>query len=533
MGRITSKETENKPVEESNQTNKKEIEMIRWNNSSYQKIKNANFTNDNVVVGFENGDVIEVPKGTLIPFGIRDIEWSKLCFNSFEIIIPASPNSLEIPWDKLRVISDREFAMHLANKSEEQSKLIGIKVKRLRERKEMSSKELAERAGVTPQTISRIEQGHTDLSFATLRKILAALGYSLKDLASQELELELETTQKTISSLMKRLSFAGVDSNLLTRKIIPTKLQTALNTHQSKQPSMLLDEATSYVSAIYGWSTEEIWNSPSLIIRPEPAAMAFFKKPTNANEIKVRAYAHYAYYLAKVILKGFQFKNKADYPDSIEDFKKQYFKKYEAIDLSSLLEFVWDLGICVLPLNDSGVFHGASWNVDGRHVIILKQNSKSHARWIFDLLHELYHVFAHLENENTSVVESEELNPFSNNEAIEELEANSFANQVVLGDRAEELAEQCVSLAKWDIKNLSKAVLQISKKENIRVDFLSNYMAFRLSFQGQNWWAAANKMQTTEPNPFAIAAEHLKKKIQIQKLSPMDNNLLLTAIANF
>lgn len=506
--------------------------MIRWNNTSYQKIQDAKFNNENVIVSFENGDVITVPKEVLIPFGINDIEWEKINFNPFEISIPASPKSFEIPWDKLRVLTDKEFAKYLAIKSEEQSQLIGIKVKRLREKKEISSKELAERAGVTPQTISRIEQGHTDVSFATLRKILAAMGYTLKDLANQEREIEMENPQKNFNILLKRLSYAGIDSNLVTKKIIPSKLQIAINQYKGNQPTLLLDEATSYVATVYGWTPDEIWNSPNLIINSKPAAMAYYKKPTNANENQVKAYAHYAYYLAKIALKGFQYKKTVNYPESIDEFKKQYFKKNRTLDLSSLLKFVWDLGICVLPLNDSGVFHGASWNIDGRHVIILKQNSKSHARWIFDLLHELYHVFAHLENENTSVVEVAELNPFSSNEAIEEQEANSFANQVVFGDRAEHLAEQCVSMAKWDIKNLAKVVKQVAIKEKIREDFLANYLAFRLSYQGENWWGSANKLQLISPDPFALTVESFKKEVKIEKLSPLDKNLLQTAISN-
>lgn len=506
--------------------------MTNWNSTSYQRIKDAKFTDNNVIVSFENGDVIKIPKRSLLAFETENIDWNKLIFNPYEIVIPASPYALEIPWDKLRVITDKEFGKHLAEKSEEQSKLIGVKVKRLREKKGINSKELAERAGITPQTISRIEQGHTDVSFVTLRKILAAMGYSLKDLANQEAELEMENSQKNFSGLMKRLSYAGVDSNLLTRRIIPERLQVALKSHKLNEPSLLLDEAASYISTIYGWSPNEIWNGPNLMVKPEPAAMAFFKKPTNANENQVKAYSHYAYYLAKVVLRAFPVKNKNRYPESIDEFKEQYFKRNQQIDLAALLDFVWDLGVCVLPLNDSGVFHGACWNIDGRHVVVLKQSTQSHARWIFDLLHELYHVFAHLNIENTSVVEVEELNPFSNNESIEELEANSFANQVIFGSRAEEFAEQCVTIAKWDIKNLSKAVVQVAKKGKIREDFLSNYMAFRLSFQGENWWSSAIKMQVTEPNPFNITTDFLKSKIQMQKLSPMDFNLLNTAITN-
>lgn len=506
--------------------------MIRWNDPLYQRIEDAKFTDNNVVVSFENGDVIKLSKETLIPFDIKDVQWQEISFSPYEIFIPASPHSLEIPWDKLRVITDKEFAKHLAEKSEEQSKLIGLKVKRLREKKGMKSNELAERAGITPQTISRIEQGHTDVSFITLRKILASMGYSLKDLANQESELEMQNSSKSFNLLVKRLKSAGIDSNLLIRKIIPSKLQIALNSHNVKQPSLLLDEAATYVSNIYGWSLDEIWSARDLVVRTHPAAIAYFKKPSNANQNQIKAYSHYAYYLAKVVLKVFAIKNRNPYPESLEDFKSQYIKKHKKIDFETLLGFVWELGICVLPLNDSGVFHGASWNIEGRHVIILKQTTQSHARWIFDLLHELYHVFAHLDKENTSVVEIEDLNPFSNSESIEELEANSFANQFIFGNRAESLAEECVEVAQWDIKKLSKAVLRVAAKEKIREDFLSNYLAFRLSNQGENWWSSATKMQVSEPNPFLVASALLKSKIQMEKLSPIDYNLLDTALKN-
>lgn len=180
--------------------------MIPWNNSSYQKIVEAKFTNDTLKVDFQNGDIIEIPKGNLIPSGITEIEWTKLSFTPFEIVIPANPRSLEIPWDKLRVITDKEFGKYLAQKADEQSKSIGTKLKIFRTNKGISSKELAERSGITPQTISRIEKGHTDVNFTTLRKILAAMGYSLKDLANQEIEMETENSKMNFNSLDRTIS---------------------------------------------------------------------------------------------------------------------------------------------------------------------------------------------------------------------------------------------------------------------------------------------------------------------------------------
>lgn len=504
--------------------------MEKWEQPSYQKIEDVKYDQNKLLIWFENGDEIEVPIEAVVQYGTTDIEWSKINNTSYALTVPAKPNDIEIPWDKLRVISDKDFSKHLAEKAEEQAKLIGIKIKRLREKKGLKANDLAERAGITAQTISRIEKGHTDVNFGTLRKILASMGYSLRDLANQELELEMDSSQKNYTHLLRKLALTGIDTNLLTKKIIPANIQAALTEYKGQQPELLLDEAASYVSNIYGWPLNDIWSNQLLTIKNEPAAAAYFKMPANANLNQIKAYAHYAFYLAKIVLKSSSNIISKEYPGDINEFRNGLLKLYEKIDLSNVLSYAWDLGICVLPLNDSGVFHGASWNIEGRHVVVLKQNTNSHARWIFDLLHELYHVFAHLDKPNSSVVETEELSPFSSNESVEELEANSFANKVLFGNNAEKLAEECVKDAGWKLENLKNSVVKIAEKEKISPDILSNYLAFRLSYQGQNWWSTATKLQITEPDPFKLAVDFINKKIDRDKLNPIDSNLLSTAL---
>lgn len=516
MGRIKSRQTQI-------------LAMTNWNKIDYQRIKSVLKEQNSLKVEFEDGDTVIVSLVSLIPDLISDVKVEDMSYNAYEIIIPAKPNNIEIPWDKIRVLTDKEYSKHIASLAEEQAKLVGIKLKKLREKKGLKSFELAERAGITPQTISRIEQGRTDVSFGNLRRILAAMGCTLKDLANQE--LEMENLKKDYTFLIKRLNKAGIDNNLLTKKIIPNRILQALNQHVESQPELLLNEAVSYVSNIYGWSPSDIWGTTNLILKNEPFSAAYFKTASNANINQIRAYSHYAYYLARIIQKAVSPVPK-DYPSDIDEFKSELIRKYNAFDLQSILSYIWDIGICVLPLNDSGIFHGASWNIEGKHVIVLKQNTKSHARWIFDLLHELYHVFAHLDKNNSSVIETEELSPFSNSGSIEEQEANSFASQAIFGNRAEELAERCVESANWKLENLKKAVSKISKTENIGEDFLSNYIAFRLGLQGQNWWSTAFKMQVIDPDPFDITASFLKDKVNMKNLNPIDYNLLTTALTN-
>ena len=56
------------------------------------------------------------------------------------------------------------------------------RVRKFREEKMMSKAELARQAGVTAQTINRIEKGY-DCRVDTKRKILFALGFELSDRA--------------------------------------------------------------------------------------------------------------------------------------------------------------------------------------------------------------------------------------------------------------------------------------------------------------------------------------------------------------
>jgi len=66
----------------------------------------------------------------------------------------------------------------------------------------------------------------------------------------------------------------------------------------------------------------------------------------------------------------------------------------------------------------------------------------------------------------------------------------------MLDGRAEELAEQCVTAAKNRVELLKNAVPSVAQSGGVQVDALANYMAFRLSLQGINWWGAANNLQT-------------------------------------
>jgi transcriptional regulator with XRE-family HTH domain len=60
------------------------------------------------------------------------------------------------------------------------------KLRRLRREAALSQQELAERAGTTQETISRLERGHTAARGRTLRKLAEVLGVEPKELMKVE-----------------------------------------------------------------------------------------------------------------------------------------------------------------------------------------------------------------------------------------------------------------------------------------------------------------------------------------------------------
>jgi transcriptional regulator with XRE-family HTH domain len=60
------------------------------------------------------------------------------------------------------------------------------KLRRLRRRAALSQRELAERAGITQETVSRLEHGHHAARGSTLRRLAKALGVQPHELIKGE-----------------------------------------------------------------------------------------------------------------------------------------------------------------------------------------------------------------------------------------------------------------------------------------------------------------------------------------------------------
>ena len=112
----------------------------------------------------------------------------------------------------------------------------------------------------------------------------------------------------------------------------------------------------------------------------------------------------------------------------------------------------------------------------------------------------------------------------------EEIEASQFAGAVLLGKKPQTLVEKCIKLANKDLQMLKSAVIRVASIENVPVDSLANYVAFRLSLNGDNWWATAKNLQNVDNDPFLVTKDVLLAHIELSRLSDPDIQLIQRAL---
>jgi len=58
----------------------------------------------------------------------------------------------------------------------------------------------------------------------------------------------------------------------------------------------------------------------------------------------------------------------------------------------------------------------------------------------------------------------------------------------------------------------------------------ANYMAYRLSLQGINWWGAATNLQATEESAWDSTRRAFLEQVDLQALNEFDREVLLQAL---
>lgn len=192
-----------------------------WDTREYVTITRAFERNGKLFVSFADASHAVLDAAQVLPPDTGVPHWKDLAFTDREVLVPTSRKDVEIPWITIRSLSDERFRSHLTRAAEEEARQVGQRLRRLRKQRHLSAKEVAKRAGITPQSLSRIENGHHDVVFATLRRILSAMGSSLKELAALESQSRAENSTVSpcpSSQIASRPARRALSSNTAPRE---------------------------------------------------------------------------------------------------------------------------------------------------------------------------------------------------------------------------------------------------------------------------------------------------------------------------
>ena len=375
----------------------------------------------------------------------------------------------------------------------------------------LTQKDLAERLGMQEQQVQRYEANDwATASLARLTEVADALGVSIGE-RWPGVPNEVDAKQ-----LARQLRRAGLEPNFVARRLTP-----AGDDGEGMAP--MLDLAAR-VHRIYGWSPSNVLAGDSLDV-DLPVAVGF-KWPKRASEPRVRAYTMYTHYLALLALQATSGIDTRPIPGSASDFRAAVMQRSGVVTFETVLDFIWWLGVPVVPLADTGAFHAVLWRTGGRNAIVLKQQNRTLSRWVFDLLHEVGHAGEEPAEGEYGVVDDD---PEADEDA--EVAANQFAGDVLLDGRAEELAQECVEAAKGRVEYLKSAVPRVASRNGVETADLANYLAYRLSLQNINWWGAATNLQSGEADPWVVARDQFFRRTDLRALNDMDRGLLSQALA--
>lgn len=389
----------------------------------------------------------------------------------------------------------------------------------------LSQRALAERLHLKEQQIQRYEaERYSSASFQRLQDVARAIGVHIRE------EILLPLAPTNFNDLVAKLQQIGLERDFLLKRLLPSQDAAKAEGRVPKvDEAILTAKAGAILSRVFGWSRDALVGAQPLSAPRFAAAEARFKMPAKRVQRKTSLYTAYANYLAVVVIQACEGLPKERVPLEPDVLRRAIIARYGTLTLQSALRYAWDLGVPVLPLKDRGAFHGACWRYEGRNVVVLKQASRHEARWLFDLIHELFHVGQKPEALTLEIIEADETSEERRNSG-EEVAASQFAGNVMLDGHAEELAQACVEAARGSVERLKSVVPAVAERWGVAVGALANYMAFRLSWQDINWWGAAANLQKDDSEPWSIARDVFLERFPFVIDSDLDRQLLERAL---
>lgn len=385
----------------------------------------------------------------------------------------------------------------------------------------LTQRELAERMGMKEQQIQRYEAtAYSGASLSRIIDVVNALGLQVRE------EVFLEGSNVSLERLMSRAEAAGLSKSFVKQRLVQ---ETGPGHGLGPEEGAALRTAA-LLNRIFGWTPPVLFGDGPLSRGGAALEGARFKLPPAAATRSTEVYATYAHYVAGLLVRATPSLIPTTIPSDAKELRDALLSSGRDISFESVLDYVWGLGVAVLPLSDPGAFHAATWRISGRNVIVLKNGSRLASRWVNDLLHELRHAAEAPDDETLSFIDYEAL---AKNDAAsdDEVTASVFAGDVLLDGQADRLAKLCAERAGGSIEKLKSVVPRVARAEGVDVGALANYLAFRLVAQGQpSWWGAATNLQKGGIDPLPSARARALSHLNLTFLDDVERSALLRAI---
>jgi hypothetical protein len=153
-----------------------------WDTRPYQRFASVRYSEGQLDACFEDGACVRVAAQELLRPGETTPDWERLPFNPHEIIVPTEADPIEISWLSIRLMTDPAFEAHWRAMAARHNQLIGARISALRQERGLGIDEVAQRAGLSIETVRQVEVGSITADFDLLEHILGAMGCSSDDL---------------------------------------------------------------------------------------------------------------------------------------------------------------------------------------------------------------------------------------------------------------------------------------------------------------------------------------------------------------
>jgi transcriptional regulator with XRE-family HTH domain/Zn-dependent peptidase ImmA (M78 family) len=471
-----------------------------WLDSGYADVVGARNADGDLEVEFANGDVIRVPVST---FGISGNDFSVGLDLEEALsvrITGAGGEPREISWTQLRSATDAAFAQEMRQRDAEESRRLGLRLRALREDRDLNQRDLAALVGMSAPQLSKIESGAFDLRVSTVQTLLRTMGATLADITGPD---AVEVSRREIR---KRAEQAGVPGEVTDRLIARTAR------------GALIDVMT----RSFGWTRDQLVAG---VPRQRPAASAVRFRAVRKGNPRESPLVNCAYEVARIVCEHAELPPYRGVPTDPAQVRQDALDANGQIRLASLVEWSWNMGIPVLPLYGRGAFVASAWTVDDMAAIVLKESRELAVYWLFDLAHELGHVaLGHLHG--GGMVDAESLQLDKSLE-LDEDDANEFALQLLLPNY-QDLVRSVEREARGDYLRFKGAVATVAKKVNVSAGILGVVAAYALQEVGQDkdrWGSAINLARSEGPGR-PIVEKGARVNLALDGLSEAEATLL-------